>query len=234
MTVSLILGEIDAESMVREWSAEAALDDASQFRKEARFPLLTPATITHNRTDTYAMCRDISKKGVGIIQSGAPPNLGHSTLSISLRQQVVYLDVNFTWRKRLGTGWWTCGGEMNFASIDFASLMLLQMSNAVDRRIHHRHPFCQLFVVFPNLELEDDCIGVQNLPVEQGVFAISLDISQGGMRLMCHKSLQTNKKYIYIQTRESARNSSLIRGEIVSRRELGNGYFVVGVKFTTS
>ncbi len=231
MTVSMLMGDLEAESLISDWATEAAKDGASQLRKEPRIPLLTPVTINHNGMEHYAICRDISKKGIGVIQSGGSPKMGLSTISISLHQQVVYLDVDFTWRRELGSGWWASGGNMSFASIDFASMMLLRMSNAVERRVHRRQPFCQLFSLYPSLELEEGCVGVQNLPPETGVFAISMEISFGGMSLMCDRPVEDRNEYVYLQTRESQRSNSLIRGQIVSQRELGNGYFIIGVKF---
>lgn len=230
LVTALLLDEIETEAVVQHWAAEAE-GSASNQRSQTRFPFLNAATVTWTDTDFQVMSRDLSQKGIGIVQCGNPAKLGPATLCVSLRQQEVYLDVNFSWMEDLGHGWWCSGGRLNLASIDPASLLVLKMSKVVDRRLHERHPFCHPFAVYAQWQLERDCIGVENIQPEDETRVISLDISRGGIRLISQDPIMTDKEFVYLRKLNDEYSDKILRGRIVSRQEFGNGYFAVGVKF---
>ena len=173
------------------------------------------------------MCRDLSRDGIGIIEYGEPQEVEDATLAVELHKQVVHLSVGFRWSRDMGNGWWTRGGVLNAASINNASLAFLKFSGMVERRLHQRYSFCHPFSVYASVDEESEGLpGVEQLETP----ALSLDISRGGMRLICFAPINYRKE-LFIR---KPKNDFLLKGRVVSHRDLGNGYCVVGVKFATT
>ena len=231
MTTALILDSVDAEAVVQQWVAKAARDDQSQRRRESRFPFLNPARICSTGEEAGVLCRDISKSGIGVIQYGVPPRPGPATLSLLLHQQLAYLDVDFRWVKPMGNGWWTSGGKLNSVSIDHAARLVLRMTNLLERRFHRRYPFSRPFIVYPNLQPGLESVGLETIPRSEEKWGISLDVSSGGLRLICREPLHSESEYVYLRTPRWGYSDTMVRGRIASRRELGNGYFAIGIQF---
>lgn len=230
MATALLLSPVESESVAHQWTTEAAHAE-NQSRGETRFPYLSSATLSSEDATTQVMCRELSRNGIGIIQATGAPIEGAGTLSLTLRKQEVYLDVNFLWAKDMGNGWWISGGELNFASIDSASLLLLQISKFVQQRIHARYPYCQPFCVYADLELAPDCIGIENIQHRKEIHAVSIDVSRGGIHLVCKNPLLSNREFVYMRRMHSTSFEQLVRGRVVSRKRIGKGYYAIGVKF---
>ena len=229
MSVTLLLDEIDTEAVIQRWVSRAAGEEKNR-RQEFRMPFFNTATMYTEGDEKGVMCRDISKDGMGIIQFGEPPEPGNATLAVKLHQQTVHINVDFGWRKNMGNGWWTSGGRLNATSINQASLAFLRFSGLVERRLYQRYSFCHPFTVYPSFDLHENCIGLENIDPDDEAPALSLDLSTGGMRLICFTPI-LYKKMLYIR---KPGTSFLLRGHVVAQRDLGNGYCVIGVKFATT
>ena len=229
MSSVLILDAIDTQAIVHQWLIQAAYEGEVQRRASNRMPFLRPATLCLDASDTSVMCRDISEQGIGIVQSSGRLPRGECAVVLSLRNQTLNFDVTFKHAKIMDNGWSMSGGNFNLASIDPASLVALKLSSLVERRIRRRHPFCHAFFVYRDLDLSEQCIGVENIPAEKEAHAVSLDISPFGMRFVT-KAFEFNHEFIYLRKQGTP---TMFRGRIVSRRHHGNGHAVIGVKFAT-
>lgn len=231
MSVAVILDQVDTEVLVQNWVTIAAREDEIERRERFRLPFFNAATLGSGLRRRAVMCRNISREGIGIIEFGRPPQSKEVALAVSLHNKIVHFEVDIKWTKEIGNGWWTSGGAFRSASIRGASLVVLQLSSMVERRIHRRHTFCHPFSVYPSLDLHNDCVAVENLPLDAAESAFSLDISRGGMRILCSGSFETDKQSVYLR---KPNMMTMLRGRIVSQRSLGNGYSVVGIKFPTT
>lgn len=231
MSVALLLDQIDTEAVVQNWVAKASGGEDVDHRDKYRLPFFNPATLRSGLYEKNVMCRNISEDGIGIIEFGRPENFQRATLAVSLHKRIVHLTFDLKWVEEIGSGWWVSGGEFGATSIRGASWIVLQLSSMVERRIHRRYSFCHPFVIYPNLEFHKDCVAVENIPIEAEESAFSLDVSRGGMRLLCSKPIDFDKEFIYVRKPDTM---TLLRGRIVASRELDNGYSVLSIKFPTT
>ena len=229
MTSTILLDDIDTEAIVQRWVAKAAGEEKNR-RDRFRMPFFSTATLYTPDGEKGVMCRDISKDGIGIIQFAEPPAYDSATLAVELHKQIVHLNVDFQWSRDMGNGWWTSGGRLNATSINNASLAFLKFSGMVERRLHQRYSFCHPFSVYPTFEMYNSQVGSDDLEPSDEAPALSLDISRGGMRLICFTPINY-RKLIYIR---KPKTDFLLQGRVVSHRDLGNGYCVVGAKFATT
>lgn len=234
MPTETTLGKIDTAKTVEAWVASAMRDDRVQRWQEARYPFLRAATVSRGGMEARAMCRDISRRGIGIVQSDEPPRTGPATVSIWLRNRVLDLPVDFLWVKRLGQGWWAAGGRVELSSLDYASLALSRIGTEIDLRLHQRHPFCHMFSVYASPSTAEDTFSFDPCEQQEDGIAISLNVSYGGIGLLSESYFEPQEQILQLHRIDDHDSSARIRGRVVSCRELPNGYYMTGVQFEAS
>lgn len=231
MNAELTLGKNGTAEIVEQWVKCAAHDERTQRRKDSWHSFLRAATISRGGLEIQAMCRDISPRGIGLLHSERIRN-GEATVSVWMQKRVLNMDVDITWEKSVGEGWWASGGRLNVSSFEHANLSISTMRAKFERRFHKRYPFFHSFSVYACSDRKDDSF---DLDWQQEAFrALSLDVSRSGVTLMCEDPLEPQKQIVYLRRNASNDDVKLIRGRIVSRRELANGFFAIFTEFAPS
>jgi len=224
MTATLF-GKAETEKVVEQWILDAVRSEQSQRRSQVRYPFARPATICRGGFEVQAMCRDISKYGIGLIQSDCPPKRGKHSISIWLGKRVMQAPVNIFWTSKIGQNWWACGGHLVISMLDLFQLHTdRRISNFNNRRAHERYAFCHPFTA----ELADRKAGEFEHAEDTSI--ISLEVSTGGMRLISNEPFGDEGNVVYLRN-ESCPEKGALRCRIVSCLEMENGYYSTGVRF---
>jgi len=225
------MSQTSTKSIVDSWVAEATRKDNVQERNSARHPFARPATISNGGVEVRVSCRDLSSRGIGLIQTEMPAKQGDHILTIWLHDRVVDLDVKILWTKRIGRSWWASGGHLMITTWDATRLWWDRIRyQANDRRGATRYPFCQCFLVSVDGGIEVRREFLEQTEKRDTVSLASLDVSNGGIRFISGERFASAGRTLRV-SREGHSGEPTVRGIVRYVFEMQNGYFATGVEF---
>lgn len=221
--------------VISDWVEQAVREEQIARRQDARLPFFRAATVSRGGLDIPAVCCDISRSGLGILQRDTPPVLGPTSITLWLRHRIVELSVNIQRVDGPCVGWWSAGGTHSISAIEYAQLTLSRLGSAIERRLHHRYPFNHSFTVRQG-HLGNESDRWETAEFVQDVFvpdtnALCIDISQGGICLLCDSPYPMHHQSVQLNRADDSVAENWVTGRVLSCDELPIGFYATDIEF---
>ena len=208
----------ETEQIVELCLHEAMAEEAER-RRLHRKPFFRRAEIDlpgDQEPRTAAFCRDISRKGIGLLHEAPLENGSRFTLSMPLIGRNLEVQCKTKWCARLGERWY-CSGNAYRCATTPQSLFLLSavLGDELNRRLHRRYPF------FRPVTLED----VQGTRFD----AFCRDVSRGGIGFIHRDPIVLGRMVVSIP---SSTGEDIVAGADIRRCvAIGQGWYSSGGRF---